>query len=214
LSPEGATFSCVLKFTFTPKACIILSGSLSITGSIHGNLTGTASNSVSSSFAVTSSYALNSENSIFANTASYSTSASYAETASYSIIHVESITSSSFAETASYAVTASHALSTNLPYKVYTALLTQEGENAPVATVLENTVGSIVIDYDSIGGYYIESPSFENSKTLVLIGSLSSLDHTWFAQCYEPQIYINTFDSGIASDSILNNASIEIRVYN
>jgi hypothetical protein len=90
----------------TEREDIAISGSLNVTGSIYGNLTGTASNSISSSFAVSASYALNSENSIFAETASYSTSASFAETASYSIIHVESITSSSFAETASFALSA------------------------------------------------------------------------------------------------------------
>ena len=39
------------------------------------------------------------------------------------------------------------------PYKVYTALLTQTGTNAPVATILENTVGNIVWSYDSTGEY-------------------------------------------------------------
>lgn len=32
-----------------------------------------------------------------------------------------------------------------LPYKVYTALLTQTGTDAPVATVLENTLGGTPI---------------------------------------------------------------------
>jgi hypothetical protein len=85
---------------------------------------------------------------------------------------------------------------------------------APVVTVLENTIGNITWKYDSVGGYYIENVLFENNKTLVLIGSLTSNDHTWFAQCYEPQVYINTFSSGVSSDSILYNTSIEIRVYN
>ena len=31
------------------------------------------------------------------------------------------------------------------PYKVYTALLTQSGTNAPVATVLENTLGGEIV---------------------------------------------------------------------
>lgn len=101
-----------------------------------------------------------------------------------------------------------------LSYKVYTALLTQTGTASPVATVLENTVGSVIIGYDVVGGYYIENPLFEDNKTLVLIGSLTALNHVWFAQCYQPQVYINTYDSGIASDSILGNTSIEIRVYN
>jgi hypothetical protein len=90
----------------------------------------------------------------------------------------------------------------------------QYNTGAPVVTVLENTIGNITWKYDSVGGYYIENVLFENNKTLVLIGSLTSNDHTWFAQCYEPQVYINTFSSGVSSDSILYNTSIEIRVYN
>jgi hypothetical protein len=40
-------------------------------------------------------------------------------------------------------------------YKVYTALFTQSGTNAPVATVLENTLGlSITWGRSSAGGYF------------------------------------------------------------
>ena len=42
------------------------------------------------------------------------------------------------------------------PYKVYTALLSQEGTDAPVATVLENTLGGIpTFTYDGVGVYTI-----------------------------------------------------------
>ena len=41
-----------------------------------------------------------------------------------------------------------------LPYKVYRALLTQTGTDAPVATVLENTIGAnITYNYNSAGQY-------------------------------------------------------------
>ena len=40
------------------------------------------------------------------------------------------------------------------PYKVYTALLTQSGTDAPVATVLENTLrGEVVWSYTGVGAY-------------------------------------------------------------
>ena len=57
-------------------------------------------------------------------------------------------------------------------YKVYTALLTQTGEDAPTATVLENTLGDIVwtrIDE----GIYIGtlSNSFIENKTGVIINN-------------------------------------------
>ena len=45
------------------------------------------------------------------------------------------------------------------PYKVYTALLTQSGTNAPVATVLENTLGEITFSYENQGIYNIVSSS-------------------------------------------------------
>jgi hypothetical protein len=38
-------------------------------------------------------------------------------------------------------------LDNKVPYKVYTALLTQTGTDAPVATVLENTLGEVVFEY-------------------------------------------------------------------
>ena len=40
-------------------------------------------------------------------------------------------------------------------YRVYTAVLTQTGTDAPVATVLENTLGGDVVwSYDSTGEYF------------------------------------------------------------
>lgn len=38
-------------------------------------------------------------------------------------------------------------------YKVYTALLTQSSTSAPVATILENTLGNVVWGYTSAGVY-------------------------------------------------------------
>jgi hypothetical protein len=39
-------------------------------------------------------------------------------------------------------------------YKIYRALLTQTGTSAPVANVLENTLGNIVWSRESAGNYY------------------------------------------------------------
>jgi hypothetical protein len=50
--------------------------------------------------------------------------------------------------------------------KVYRALLTQSGTDAPVATILENTVGNIVITRDNIGVYnFTLSNAFTQQKT-------------------------------------------------
>ncbi len=43
--------------------------------------------------------------------------------------------------------------SSEAPYKVYTALLTQTGGNAPVGTVFQNTIGEITWSYEG-NGYY------------------------------------------------------------
>lgn len=52
--------------------------------------------------------------------------------------------------------------------KVYRALLTQTGLNAPTAVVLENTIGNIVWNYDAPGEYYGElANAFPANKTFV-----------------------------------------------
>ena len=49
-------------------------------------------------------------------------------------------------------------ITTNIkPYKVYTALLTQEGGSAPQAIVLENTIGELSWDYREPGYYGLSS---------------------------------------------------------
>jgi len=56
------------------------------------------------------------------------------------------------------------------PYKVYTALLTQTGTTAPVATVLENTIGNIVWTYDSTGFYFATlAGAFISGKTTLTV---------------------------------------------
>jgi hypothetical protein len=57
----------------------------------------------------------------------------------------------------------------SLPYKVYTALLTQSGEDAPVATVLQNTLGGEVVWTRSDPGQYsgILAGAFTLDKTYI-----------------------------------------------
>jgi hypothetical protein len=114
------------------------------------------------------------------------------------------------------------------PYKVYTALLTQTGTTAPVATVLENTLGFDVVWYygdPATGipgdGFYL----FQNSST----GTLFDKNKTWIntpadhtannnetpGQYWDSQTPVN-FIGIIAPDldGTLNQYPIEIRVYN
>ena len=107
------------------------------------------------------------------------------------------------------------------PYKVYSALLTQSGTDAPTAIVLENTLGGeIVWSRDSIGEYYgtlngvfkinkvwgfvsNSSPSAQYYSQLQIVnGDINSIN----VQCFN-----NTTSS---SDNVLLSTPIEIRVYN
>lgn len=56
-------------------------------------------------------------------------------------------------------------------YLVYTALLTQSGTDAPVATVLENTLGVVPVwSYDDVGYYKLTSAGiFTDNKTFIQI---------------------------------------------
>ena len=102
-------------------------------------------------------------------------------------------------------------------YARYVALLTQTSTNAPVATVLENTLGGTVVwTYDSVG-YYIGTLSavFTANKT-----TLSIANNTSVADAYSIA-WIDANSVGIESgtttptneDDKLNNTFIEIRVY-
>jgi len=106
------------------------------------------------------------------------------------------------------------------PYKVYTALLTRTGANAPsVVTELENTLGAIEYTYATTGIYNITSANlFTTNRTAIFI---------------QPQgngISANTLNASINSASNISlvqatdlgtndndwtwPVSIEIRVYN
>jgi hypothetical protein len=92
---------------------------------------------------------------------------------------------------------------------------------APVAIVLENTIGNIYFTYKEVGSYKIMSDEF-----------LFIQDKTWFNQIFfkkmptdEGELFYNnteslaivTFYEGILSDNVLagdNYGNIEIRVYN
>jgi tetrahydromethanopterin S-methyltransferase subunit D len=68
-------------------------------------------------------------------------------------------------------------------YLVYTALLTQSGTSAPVATVLENTLGgNVVWSYSSVGSYQATLTGSFTSKTFFYISSEASYNNG-------PQIY-------------------------
>ncbi len=102
------------------------------------------------------------------------------------------------------------------PYRVYTALLTQSGEDAPVATVLENTIGSLNLSYIGVGYYEINSNSlFTSDKTFFLYnGVIDGTIQITLNQTDESVLRILTSENNILQDELMFNTPIEIRVYN
>ena len=118
------------------------------------------------------------------------------------------------------------------PYKVYTALLTQSGTNAPVATVLENNTGlNITYQYLLVGKYAISlnSPVPKQTVTIEMsnfrYGSTLGDGGILFLEMIDDVANIGTYElhtkfrtNAAATISFLNNAllnnKIEIRVYN
>jgi hypothetical protein len=108
------------------------------------------------------------------------------------------------------------------PYKVYTALLNQEGETNPTAIVLQNTLGNITFFRSDAGRYSILGDNlFDEDKTFITIQQLrlngfeeevGYFDAKYFSV---GQISLDTyFETGGYSDGMMTNVPIEIRVYN
>ena len=111
----------------------------------------------------------------------------------------------------------------NVSYKKYIALLNQTGTNAPVATILENTLDvDLTWNYNLVGEYYTTNSMFLRSKTSVIINQSSTQnigigafitasttpsDDTIVISVYDPY---NSFNN---INGFLVNTYIEIRVY-
>ena len=109
------------------------------------------------------------------------------------------------------------------PYKVYTALLSQTGTNAPVATVLENTLGGTIVWSRLSTGTYVGTlaGAFAVKKTICFhqrssdLTSSSAFDYVMSSS----QVSTNTVDlistlAGGLADGLIIRSSVEIRVYN
>ena len=108
-----------------------------------------------------------------------------------------------------------------LPYRKYVALLSQSDTSAPIATILENTLGEVPTwEYISTGNYILNSSAvFTLNKTVAFIGN-SSYNFTaednvnLFYICEDPSMFeIQTSNGSVFSDDILKKTPIEIRVY-
>jgi hypothetical protein len=102
-------------------------------------------------------------------------------------------------------------------YKVYTALLTQTGTDAPVATVLENTLGNIVWSRVDTGIYNgTMANTFLENKTIGFFNyNLSQGDEIFMTIeriSLDAIQLINRTSTVVTQDSF--SGQIEIRVYN
>jgi hypothetical protein len=105
-------------------------------------------------------------------------------------------------------------------YKVYTALLTQSGINAPVPTVLENTLGFDPVIIYGVEGIYeikVNAPiliklyfSITNNRS----GVQSVFKTSWSSSGGGYGIAVHCYDDGVLSNNLLSYTPIEIRVYN
>jgi hypothetical protein len=110
-------------------------------------------------------------------------------------------------------------------YLVYTALLTQSGTDAPVATVLENTLGgAVALNYDGVGGYYLSSALFAENKTAAFATPNGAFNGNIAMVAVEPLfneggypneiVYLATRDAaGATRDDWGTVIAVEIRVY-
>lgn len=106
-------------------------------------------------------------------------------------------------------------------YTQYVALLNQADEENPVATVLVNTIGSIVWTRWDVGVYFgTLTAAFSDNKTVAFLSIASadgSLGYAYTQSGVVDRIVVSTLDINAdtitPADSRLMNASIEIRVY-
>ena len=109
-------------------------------------------------------------------------------------------------------------------YKVYTALLTQAGTAAPVATVLQNTTGgTIAWTRNSTGRYLatISDSTYTANKTAIFLtsGSTGATDGAFLKVENSGNTTIQAFynydaATNTAIDGVVTGSAIEIRIYN
>lgn len=107
-------------------------------------------------------------------------------------------------------------------YKIYRALMTQSGTSAPIANVLENTLGNIVWTYNSMGQYTgTLDGAFPENKYFAPVpiqGLDSGVNEGGGGDIYTYYVIDSStilLTSGSPpNNNILSNSPIEIIVYN
>jgi len=106
-----------------------------------------------------------------------------------------------------------------LPYKVYTALISQSGTSAPTLVVLQNTLGDTITSlYNGVGNYTLQLATlnlFIYTKTFILLNSsYNSNAYLGIVRGDDNELLVTSVYSGSNSNNVISDASIEIRVYN
>lgn len=103
------------------------------------------------------------------------------------------------------------------PYKVYTALLTQTGTDAPVVDVLENTLGVNLIWTRQTAGNYITTLTNQIApfnKTYVMFNNSAPNEYSYVSYRSGSQLNVESKYQYIGVDNNLYLNSLEVRVYN
>jgi len=109
-------------------------------------------------------------------------------------------------------------------YKVYTAFLSQTGTDAPISTIFENTLGTIVWTRFSPGRYIATISGdniFTENKTLSLPdrqiiakGPAGQFWKVYIDRFSNNQVILYTTIDDIETDNLIYNLFVEIKVYN
>ena len=115
-----------------------------------------------------------------------------------------------------------------VPHKVYTALLTQSGTDAPVATVLENTLGGTVVWTRAGVGEYIGTlagafplnkcsiGNGDGDSGVIMYTDIINQQILMLSRVSVNTIKLTQFDSyflAAATDGIASAVPVEIKVY-
>lgn len=111
---------------------------------------------------------------------------------------------------------------TGLPYKVYTALLSQTSTSAPTSIVLENTLGAAgSFSYQGVGVYnYTNSGVFTSDKTIIFCTKDANEETPAYiiegkrTSDNVVQFIVKATTTNNLTNGALSKANIEIRVYN
>ena len=106
------------------------------------------------------------------------------------------------------------------PYKTYMAIVQQTGTNAPTSVIYENNLSGVITWSRTSTGIYVGtlSNAFTNKKTIIHTSNgNSATTQPLVYYCYrttDSTIELRSVRNGSLSDDVINNITLEVRVYN